>query len=627
MSDPAAAQNPPLVPVGVDLGSLHARVAAGEAVDPFAAAAPKGAVGGGDATTLPPLPGVVRNAQGGRYTLAASAAEFRADHGGDDAVENGKKDEGGEGENFVFGEAARQSLQRARKPLERSLVRHMSSVGLDDDDDDENEAKKEEDVDEIKAEADSARSASSAFFAHLSRLVCDSSSVRPSQLRVVLNAPAGADAKVVRGALEATERGLAEAVKEEEMADKAAGKKKRKKKKGEDDDGRRVVGVLSDPAAVAVTHGLTGAGGLGSISLDAPGGSGDPGPRKWSHALVVDWGASALTLSHLTNLGGNSGAVHLSHTIRNASCSGLSLSSLLVKHCASQFERRNRLPSGEVLLAKRSRGRLERACEDALRTLGQGGAGCSVVVDGLYEGLDLNVQVSRPRFDMLCGPLFRTAKGMLEAEMKRLADAENGATFDTVLVAGNVSLMPGAAAVVDGLFPPASSAECWRGRTDVPSDEAVALGCAMHCGYLLRCRSDLGPVGGPCRDAPQTEDVPLCPVAIGVCQLDSTGAVDAKSAATLVGVGAPLPASVTRTVSLKSAPSGVLGMVKTALTTPVEAKLGLVQLPAKGDESEPRLLARIEDLPLDATEVEIALEITEEGKLTLAVNGGESVTL
>ena len=98
----------------------------------------------------------------------------------------------------------------------------------------------------------------------------------------------------------------------------------------------------------------------------------------------------------------------------------------------------------------------------------------TVVVDGLYEGIDMNVPISRPRFDMLMSGELRQAETLLQTFVTN----ESGAVieFDVVLLAGNVCDMPSATNLIHNkLFPKVNV-----GRVDVPPDEAVAIGCACH---------------------------------------------------------------------------------------------------------------------------------------------------
>ena len=687
---------PPPVPVGIDLGSLHARLAVTDALplsDVSSASSPSSPA----SVSLPiPEPRVVSNAQGSRYTLAASTLDVShppvideyggSGSGGSGADENGNSNTGSNGNNrqqqpevqFIFGEAARKTLTRHKRPLGQSLVRQLStlsvcgSVDWTDDEDDDDDTMEEEGAEsppsppsspaaaaaaasppppkpeEKKREAKTAAEASAAFFSNLATLACDATSSHPSQLRAVVSVPANADRRTVRGVVDSAELGLANAIAKAEgkatetatqqqqqqqgQTKKNKNKKKKMMKNSKDADNAKVVGVLTDPAAVCVAHGLTDAaaataaamGSNNEITLggddnssSAPMPNAGPSYINWRHALVLDWGASGLTLSHVKRLG-SSDVLSIVETTNDPTLSGRTLTDLLVAHCASQFERKCRV-SG-VLDSKKSRARLEAACEIAIRTLGRA-TSCHVTVDGLYEGMDLNVPVSRPRFDMLCGPALRKAEVMVKASKDTLAaaaadgggGADGGAAaaaFDVVLLAGNVSLMPSVKAMVDRLFPAGdgddSPAAPWRGRSDIPPDEGVAMGCARHAASLVdptRASPTLGS-GGDRRRFWRQEAVVLSPVSVSVCTL---GDDDSRSSlpVTLIEAGTPLPAFASKRIALNDG-AGTLGVVQMI------------------DGNKEKLLSRIDDV---RSCTELTIELSREGKLSISIDGGEPITL
>ena len=631
------ADGAPPVPVGIDLGSLHARLAVTDAL--HLTDVSSGTSGGGSSAQQGgnlPEPRVVSNAQGARYTLAASTLDVTHppidEYSGDGNGSNGnaQNEEPQQEVQFIFGDAARKALTRQKQPLGQSLVRQLSVLSIcgsvdwtTDDEGDVAMMDKEPEpepappaVEETAGANKTAAQASAAFFANLANLACDATSAHPAQLRAVVSVPAGADRRTIRGVVDSAERGLDEAIAQSQGKEKEKGKqngggsgKKKGKKKGKQHDGGKVVGVLTDPAAVCLAHGLADATTASTINLGSN--SSPPGPSNWRHALVVDWGASGLTLSHVARMG-SSHVLSVVSTAHDAALSGRTLTDLLVAHCASQFERKCRV-SG-VLESKKSRARLEAACEIAIRTLGRA-TSCHVTVDGLYEGMDLNVPVSRPRFDMLCGPSLRKAEAQVKAVKEALAGSgEEGAALDVVLLAGNVSLMPSVKSMIDRVFPVAASEDgtpvAWRGRTDIPPDEAVAMGCAKHAAALVDPNRPTPPpeTGGDRRRFWRQEAVVTSPVSIGIC----TWGDDSKKCppVALIEVGTPLPAFASK---------------KIAWNEGEDATLGIVQMVKGGDGScQEKLLGRINDISSGA---ELALGLTKEGKLSVSIDGGENVTL
>jgi len=263
-----------LIPVGIDLGSLHARVSVG---DPMIRSS-SGTRKSDEASSLlsSSVPAIISNAQGSRFTLCLSVLE-----------ENHAESPSS---SYVFGEAARRQLSRKKQAQEHCLVRRLCHTDPE---------------------------AAAAFFGHLLGLACDAvHAARPSQLRVVLSVPtrheeeekdqASDDDKI----LEALQAGVRRSMKERES-------KQFLNKKAE----RVVVALVYDAAAAVLAH--------------AP-------QSHWKQCLVVDWGASGLTLSHLVRH--NKDYSSLVHTQHCPDCAGSVLLSALVSHAASLLERKHRCP-------------------------------------------------------------------------------------------------------------------------------------------------------------------------------------------------------------------------------------------------------------------------------------------
>lgn len=278
-----------LVPVGIDLGSLHARVAIGDA----------------------PNINIISNAQGARHTLALVGTDYNAD---------GKN-------NYIFGDAARRALARDKKPtiskdpssMVRELVRSSSSVVEDDD-----------------ASAEKASVAAASFFTHLTDLACDSSSSHPSKLRTVVSVPVASTSEEQHAVVDILERGINNA-----LAARQTNEAKPKKKKNADNSKEPLVlAVITDPAAVCVAHGLT--------DIDHPPGIVDLAahkndPSSLKHILVIDWGASGLTATHVCRTSMNSSLLTIVRHVSDMSCSGAAIVQILANHCASMFERKCRV--------------------------------------------------------------------------------------------------------------------------------------------------------------------------------------------------------------------------------------------------------------------------------------------
>jgi hypothetical protein len=85
-----------------------------------------------------------------------------------------------------------------------------------------------------------------------------------------------------------------------------------------------------------------------------------------------------------------------------------------------------------------------------------------------------------------------------------------------------------------------------------------------------------------------------------------------KDAVPLIEVGEPLPANVTRTFNIGELTS---------------SSIGLVQMSGGNTEVANKLIGKIEGVEADSKSIEVTVELTAEGSLTVSVNGGESCKL
>lgn len=143
----------------------------------------------------------------------------------------------------------------------------------------------------------------------------------------------------------------------------------------------------------------------------------------------------------------------------------------------------------------------------------------------------------------------------------------------------------------------------------------MAIGCARHAAAILSCdtHSKSNAVG----DALTAREVMLCPLTLGICIVENgkeNGELDgviSNGAVPLIEVGEPLPVNVTRTLNVGDLTS---------------SSIAIVQMNGGGDVRN-KLIGKIEVIETDLKSIEVTVELTAEGSLTLSVNGEESIKL
>ena len=570
------------IPVGIDIGSLNARIAFCESPS---TAAPTSSPNDWSQYTSPSTPpSIVPNEIGERYTVALATEEPKSeadplndevwdlDHG---KSKNNKKQQSTEEPTcYVYGEAARKVLHRLKKPLEPHLI-HNSIQGKND-----HGEEKEEDIIDPSARG---------YVSHLISETTNATHTHPSALRIVLSLPPS-NMSLGKPLTQTAQAGLLDSLRSmgwESHPDHPAQMNKRDKKAWveQQEQRNRIVGVLSAPLAACHAHSI----------LDHTDFS------SWTNGiLVLDWGASSLSATVFSTHGG---MISQSSTTSESSVSGTQLSRVLMNHVAETFERKNRIPKGDVLLNKKARAKLDVAATNALRTFGFSPK-AHISIDGLFEGIDCHVEVTLPRFEMLCAQWLRKAEGVLMQVL-------GGRTMDVVLTCGNVMRMPMVKKMMDRLF-----SGSYRGKPvgEVPPEEAVAMGCAIYANILvspigqeLDGGVSLMKEGEEKSEYPystQEENVALSPVGVGLTLQEQDSAF-----CVLVKPGEPLPAHTTKIVDLTGLPSN--------------GTLGIVQIV----NNEEKTIGKVEGFTASTSNVEITTELSLDGKLKFCIDGGPIVEL
>ncbi|TPX30204.1 hypothetical protein SmJEL517_g06183 [Synchytrium microbalum] len=227
------------------------------------------------------------------------------------------------------------------------------------------------------------------------------------------------------------------------------------------------------------------------------------------------------------------GAHHLSTTVMSSSkdlfsiiasnttnVGGSHIDKLLASHFAIEFQRKTRM---DVTESRKSMIKLQSSVESAKRLLSKiETASCHV--DSLHEGVDFTGSIHRGRLEMM----IEEPLTMCLASIKQtLDDAKMTAEqVDQVLLVGGSSRIPRFQAMIKSLF---KSSDI---RTDIESDEAISLGCAIQA--LIVANSNAINYIDLANDATLYANVPHVTKSIGI---EVAGSVFA----TIIPKRAPIP--------------------------------------------------------------------------------------
>lgn len=144
----------------------------------------------------------------------------------------------------------------------------------------------------------------------------------------------------------------------------------------------------------------------------------------------------------------------------------------LVEFCSSEFQRKTKLDPRSSPRAMR---RLRTACERAKRTLSSA-TQTTVEVDSLHEGEDLNVVITRAKFEQMCDALFRRTVAPLDGLLR---DAKmSKSEIDEIVMVGGSTRVPRIRQLVSEYFGGKKL------NDSVNPDEAVAYGATIQAHIL-----------------------------------------------------------------------------------------------------------------------------------------------
>jgi L1 cell adhesion molecule like protein len=211
--------------------------------------------------------------------------------------------------------------------------------------------------------------------------------------------------------------------------------------------GLNVLRIINEPTAAAVAYGLDRLG------------------QKAQNVLVFDCGGGTHDLSILSI---DDGVFEVKSTAGDTHLGGEDFDNILVEHCASEFQKKTKL---DIRGNPRALRRLRTACEKAKRSLSSS-TQTGIEVDSLMEGEDLNLTMTRAKFEQLCEALFRRTVAPLDGLLRDAKMSKN--EIDEIVMVGGSTRVPRIRQLVSEYFGGKKL------NDSVNPDEAVAYGAAVQ---------------------------------------------------------------------------------------------------------------------------------------------------
>ena len=216
--------------------------------------------------------------------------------------------------------------------------------------------------------------------------------------------------------------------------------------------GINVLRIINEPTAAALAYGL-------DKNLD-----GD------KNVLIFDLGGGTFDISILSISEGS--LFEVRSTAGDTHLGGEDFDNRMVNYFIQEFKRKHKK---DISNNPRALRRLRTACERAKRTLSSS-TQANLEIDSLFEGIDFYSTITRPRFEELCGDLFRAT---MEPVEKALRDAkmDKSSIHEVVLVGGSTRIPKIQKLLLDFM----SGKDL---NKSINPDEAVAYGAAVQAAIL-----------------------------------------------------------------------------------------------------------------------------------------------
>ena len=216
--------------------------------------------------------------------------------------------------------------------------------------------------------------------------------------------------------------------------------------------GLNVLRIINEPTAAAIAYGLD-----------------NTKESKERNILIYDLGGGTFDVTLLSI---DEGIFEVKSTAGDTRLGGEDFDTRLVQHFCQEFKRKHKK---DLTTNNRSMRRMRTACENLKKTL-SASTQATIEIDSLFEGIDYTSNLTRARFEELCGDLFRKTFEPVEQVIKDSGISKS--QIDEVVLVGGSTRIPKIQSQLMNFF---------NGKAlnkSINPDEAVAYGAAVQAALL-----------------------------------------------------------------------------------------------------------------------------------------------
>lgn len=224
--------------------------------------------------------------------------------------------------------------------------------------------------------------------------------------------------------------------------------------------GLNILRIINEPTSACISYGL-------DKSLDD------------KNILVFDLGGGTLDVSILNVA---SGVFTVKSTSGDTHLGGENFDNIIAEFCFSEFAKKYKLNTSQVkelLINSKIKGKLKRECEYAKKIVSSTNQ-TNIIIDNFFMEKDLNVQLTKSKFDALCDTEFKKCFSIIN---KAIDDAKlTISEIDDIVLVGGSTRIPKIRQLLKDFFNK-------EPKVDINPDEAVAYGAGIQASILSNNQS------------------------------------------------------------------------------------------------------------------------------------------
>jgi len=233
-----------------------------------------------------------------------------------------------------------------------------------------------------------------------------------------------------------------------------------------------VLGILSEPTAASLAYGLEKKLSNLNRNLDK---SLNNDENKYILTFDLGGGTFDITLLKISEKEEKiSGNPHLG---------GDDFDNKLVEHCLDRFCQMNTIDKTSIVSNELCMKRLKKQCESAKRILSSKYE-TNIYIDDFLNGNDLDIKITRAKFEELCSKLFNSLLYHVEEVLK--AENINKTNVKEVVLIGGSTKIPKVKDIISNYFNNETKINC-----EINPDEAVSYGAGIYAAKLMHQGGDI----------------------------------------------------------------------------------------------------------------------------------------